>query len=130
MAIKERILLLDLDAFRGEKAFQVGFKVVALEFDPEMWLLAKATVREGDHSDLSSVAIYPNPGSGSLAVYIKDKRVDKVEVYSLLGQKLLSQDLYGRKNESISFTHHLSPGSYVIRVYSDDEVLSSKLLVL
>ncbi len=98
-----------------------GFKVTEVEYDPNLWLLAKTTLLEGDHTDLSSVVVFPNPSNGQLEVYLKDKRIDQLEVFDRLGRSLIQSNPPSRKNESVLLNHDLSPGAYFLRVSVGEE---------
>ena len=106
----------------------VGFKVVAVEYDPRIWLAAKATLVEGNHSDLSDALIFPNPNSGSFNVYLQDKRIDKVELFDLQGRLIAEQETTSRKNEVVPLNFQLQAGTYVLRVYSGEELRVFRLL--
>lgn len=107
----------------------IGFKVTGVDYDPRMWLLAKTTLIEGDHSDLASVAIFPNPSANSFQVFIKDKRIDKVEVYNTIGQLVQSSTAFGRKNEAVSVQHQLGTGYYLVKAYVGNEAVIGKLII-
>lgn len=108
---------------------EVGFKVTSVEFDPNIWLLAKTTLIEGDHTDLASVAVYPNPSSSSVQVFIKNKRIDKVEIYNTLGQLVQATVTSGRKNESVQIDHSLGKGYYLVKAYVGNEAVVGKLII-
>lgn len=112
-----------------EVDLDIGFKVTNVEYDPNMWLLAKTTLIEGDHSDLASVAIFPNPSAKSFQVFIKDKRIDRVEVYNTVGQLMLSSNTFGRKNEAVNVSHQLSTGYYLVKAYVGNEAVIAKIII-
>ncbi|GHV09771.1 hypothetical protein FACS1894162_1120 [Bacteroidia bacterium] len=70
-----------------------------------------------------AVQIYPNPAQTEL--FIKsDVQIQKVEIYTLSGTLLLSENNF---NEKISVSA-LLPGIYLLKVYSGSEVAVSKIV--
>lgn len=63
--------------------------------------------------DIASLKIYPNPTSDSITVSYSEA-IDSVEVYSMLGQKVL--DKKGANTEISLDLSHLSSGTYIIKV--------------
>jgi surface protein len=71
------------------------------------------------------MSIYPNPVNSFFKVSLENnKTADKIEVYSLLGEKVLQ-----RENVNEMSVNELSKGIYIIRVYKGKEVYSEKLIV-
>ena len=63
--------------------------------------------------DIASLKVYPNPTSDSITVSYSEA-IDSVEVYSMLGQKVL--DKKGANTEISLDLSHLSSGTYIIKV--------------
>lgn len=126
---EDTLLVVPQSKLAEQLEFDVGFKVTSVEYDPNIWLLAKATLIEGNHNDLSSISVFPNPSSGSVEVYMKDKRIDELKIYNRLGQLVMEQELNSRKNESVQLNHFLNPGVYFIELRSGDQVSISKFVV-
>ncbi|MDQ0781589.1 T9SS type A sorting domain-containing protein [Chryseobacterium sp. W4I1] len=71
----------------------------------------------------SSARIYPNPTSGSITVKT-EKGLEKYEIFSLSGQKL------SEGNSSIINVESLTPGIYLIRIYTrDKKVITEKIII-
>jgi len=71
----------------------------------------------------SSARIYPNPTSGSVTVKT-EKGLEKYEIFSLSGQKL------SEGNSSIINVESLTPGIYLIRIYTrDKKVITEKIII-
>lgn len=126
---QDTTVIVNMDGLDHSQVYYLGFKAVSIEVDPDLWLLTKITTREGSHTDLGSIAVYPNPGSGSLEVYFRDRKIDFVEIYNPLGSLVYESSMEGRMNESVSFQHNLGPGFYFIRVVSGEEEVVSRFLV-
>jgi len=73
---------------------------------------------------IADLRLYPNPTSQSLTVEA-DRRLKKVEVYSLLGQMALQTSLNGGNSTRLD-VQNLNPGLYIIKVYDVDGRVASK----
>ncbi|MGQ3088849.1 T9SS type A sorting domain-containing protein, partial [Flavobacterium sp.] len=71
----------------------------------------------------NSVKMYPNPATGM--VYIESEQIDitKVEVYSVLGSKVLEGSGKEINIES------LTDGLYLVKLYSGTNSITKKLVV-
>jgi hypothetical protein len=128
---QDSIVLIDHNNAEQELLLDVGFKVTSVVFDPNVWLLAKGVVLEGDHVDLSSVSLYPNPSENTISVYVKDYKLDKIEVLDLQGRVLLESEVLEQKNVVSSFyIKSLANGMYLMRVTSGNESVVLKFVKL
>lgn len=126
---KDSMLIIDLNTKEQILQFTPGFKVTELILDPNSWLLMQATVIEGDHLNTSSVVVYPNPTNGRTSLYVKEKKMDEVEVLNMLGQVVISKKVLALKNTAVELDlTSLSDGTYVIRTTSGDEVVLQKIV--
>ena len=107
----------------------LGHKVEELIVDPNYWNLAKYTLFEGEHSDMSAVSIYPNPANQNLSVFVLDKKVDAVEIMDCLGRIISDYEVMQLKNSTINIdVSHLKSGTYCIRILSDGNYSTAKLI--
>jgi endoglucanase Acf2 len=74
--------------------------------------------------DQSSVTLFPNPTNGMLQISSELIDIDKVEVYSMLGQKLIEQKQH---TESLDL-QSLSSGIYLVKVYSGDQSMTKRIV--
>ena len=74
-------------------------------------------------SELNSIS-FPNPVTGSLSIN-SSVSIDKVEIYNLLGSKVLEQN---KETNKIDVTH-LQPGVYLITLYSGFEKIVKKIII-
>lgn len=74
--------------------------------------------------DDASVKLYPNPVRDVLNITAEGRNVSKIEVYSILGRKVL--DVENTKTVNVST---LSRGVYVSKIYGDDDSVSTKRFV-
>lgn len=102
----------------------IGFKVQEVVFDPQVWLLAQNTLVEGNHIDLQNVSIYPNPAHNELNVYVKDIKLDQLEVVDLIGNQVLNQSVQELKNAITTLDiSSLANGMYFLKIHSDEQVI-------
>lgn len=84
-----------------------------------------AAVRTEDFaSPRSSFTLSPNPSSDKIVI-LGDEVIDQVEVYNLMGQKLMSTKT--STNEDI-IIQHLVSGPYLVKIYSDKGIETRKLI--
>lgn len=60
--------------------------------------------------------VFPNPVHGELTVYLEDGTLKSVAIYSVLGQKAVSQNLPGNRAEATIDVSPLQPGIYFIEI--------------
>jgi len=117
---KELILKLE-NTFSGQ-IFQVipDFKVEKVEFDPELWLLAKSTVQNTDiisgSEDVKNddIKIYPNPVQNILVIENPEEIYSSLLISDAHGKVVRSEKLSGVKS-NIDFSK-LPAGQYFIRL--------------
>jgi hypothetical protein len=82
------------------------------------------------NNDLSFFKIYPNPTTGKLTLElteISEKMSITIEVYSMKGEKLLMENLFGANIHLIDLSSK-QPGLYFIRVMKEDKVGIEKVI--
>jgi len=72
----------------------------------------------------SKFVIYPNPAKESLKIKTKEN-IDKIEIYSSLGQKVYSKS---SKINEIN-TSSLTSGVYLVKIHSNNKVANKKLII-
>lgn len=82
------------------------------------------------HNDLieniNGLSIFPNPVSnGKVFINTKFNLTKKIEIYDVLGKKIMSQTLYG-KELNIS---DLNPGVYILKIKEGEFSATRKLVV-
>lgn len=90
-------------------------------------LIAAITLDDGlsvdDPEFDSMVTLYPNPADKIVYINSKLSEISLIEVYSLLGAKILESDKHSIYVES------LQNGIYLIKIRSDDRTITKKLVV-
>ncbi|WP_299398586.1 T9SS type A sorting domain-containing protein [uncultured Gelidibacter sp.] len=80
----------------------------------------------GASNDIVDLAIYPNPVSnGKITITSNKNQTKQVEIYDVLGKKILSNYLFG-KELNIS---KLTPGIYILRIKEGNNTATRKLVV-
>lgn len=78
---------------------------------------------------MSAVSIYPNPANQNLSVFVLDKKVDAVEIMDYLGRIISDYEVMQLKNSTINIdVSHLKSGTYYIRILSDGNYSTAKLI--
>ena len=71
----------------------------------------------------NQLSIYPNPAKDD--IFVKSEvQIKKVEIYSLTGALLLSENNFKEKISVLTLPH----GVYLVKVYTDKEVAVSKIV--
>ena len=77
-------------------------------------------------TDITDLVIYPNPVSnGKIYITTKQNLTKEVEIYDVLGKKILFHTLFG-KELNIS---RLSPGIYILKIKEGNTSATRKLVV-
>jgi len=75
---------------------------------------------------ISGLSIYPNPVTGSKVYITSDANSTKeIEVYNVLGKKVLIARLTGRELD----VSELTPGIYIVKIKEGEEQATRKLVV-
>lgn len=86
-----------------------------------------AAAQEGKGETIDGLNIYPNPVStGRVYITSKSSLNKDVEIYDVLGKKVLTATLTASKELNIT---SLTPGVYIIKVKEGDATSTRKLIV-
>ena len=85
-----------------------------------------ALVKKSPTENIESLSIFPNPVSnGKVFISTKLNLTKTIEIYDVLGKKIVSQTLYG-KELKIS---DLNPGVYILKIKEGKFSATRKLVV-
>ena len=70
----------------------------------------------------------PNPTNGNVNIEFSSKTESKVEIFNLLGKKCFFNNYFSNQSISIDLSKFES-GTYFVKVYSDNNVDSKKLII-
>ena len=73
----------------------------------------------------SSVIIYPNPTNNKVFVYLSEGKIDKLELYTILGKKIKES----KSQTNFIVVDDLSSGLYIIKVYKENVYTTHKLII-
>lgn len=86
-----------------------------------------AAAQDGRQETIDGLNIYPNPVStGRIYITSKSSLNKDVEIYDVLGKKILSVTLTSSKEVNIA---NLTPGVYIIKIKEGDATATRKLIV-
>lgn len=75
----------------------------------------------------ASLELYPNPASDAVTISSKNGAIDRLVLYTLRGEKILSKNT--RQSEEVLDISTLSNGIYLLHIYVDGSKLTRKLVV-
>jgi Secretion system C-terminal sorting domain/Two component regulator propeller len=76
-----------------------------------------------------SIAIYPNPTAGEFNIYSPEFAINKVELYDVLGQRVLRVENNQRNTEPMSINiSWLARGVYFVKAIGEDFTANAKLI--
>jgi hypothetical protein len=78
----------------------------------------------------SSIRIYPNPAGNQFTLELfgaETAGMQKLEIYSLAGVKVIEQDCSGNRKQTVSVVD-LASGVYVVKVLAGGEIITLKLV--
>ncbi|WP_298514369.1 aryl-sulfate sulfotransferase [uncultured Kordia sp.] len=104
----------DYPAFDG-RTLTAG---AAVEQNPD---LTGCTILSTPESELADLSIIPNPVKNSISI-TGAISVDKVEIYSTLGQLI-----HSTQKRNIDFSNQRA-GLYILKIYSDNKIMTSKII--
>jgi len=78
-----------------------------------------------------AIQVYPNPSEGSFNIVLKNNIEElKVEIFSVLGERILLNEFKMRGNTQFEFNHDLSQGTYLLKISSGNLVRETIRLVV
>lgn len=80
-----------------------------------------------EENETFSVGVYPNPATGEFTVKPATEGMNKVEVYTMVGDKVM--EMNGVQNSFTASTSGMTSGVYVIKVTNNGNTTSSLLTV-
>ena len=100
--------------------------------NPSAPVTAAATGKDEPQLNLSreSFTLYPNPTSGNFTLVQKGEKANgsvKVEVYSMTGEKVMTEQMIGEKSHEFHFSN-IPVGLYFVKVVAGDYVETIKLV--
>ena len=107
-----------------------GFWVDSIQFNPEIWILAKVSgITLGTEDEINIQAnIYPNPAMDVLNVRLPENLTNlQYKIYDLSGKIILTSGLDQGSLISIS-TQTLASGTYIIELYSGEKFFRKKFV--
>jgi hypothetical protein len=103
------------DLLGNQRIFNTTVDMGAFEF-------GSAPLSTENISLLSETTIYPNPVSNNLTIKSKEN-ILKIEVYNLLGKKLIEKE-----NSSFINLSNLKPNIYFVRIFSAKSSISKRII--
>ena len=74
------------------------------------------------------INIYPNPANNQLSITSTDNTLEKIEIYSALGKLVFSKKITTKTGTIISNISQLSSGFYIIKLTTENEIITKNLI--
>ena len=87
-----------------------------------------STLSTEDFNLNESISVFPNPTSEK--VFINGKRIEQIEIYNLLGQKISNQNNIGNKNPIFVDLSVFKRGIYFFRIKTNKRITLKKIIYL
>jgi poly(beta-D-mannuronate) lyase len=94
----------------------------------ELKFYKEGTTASTISNELSQVSLYPSPAKNQLSLKNFSNKVSKIEIYNLLGKKLISNKIVNA-NQTID-TSNLANGIYLVKLSDDNNVSATKKIVI
>lgn len=107
-----------------------GYSTGVKTFDTKSWTITVNTCNVGlvENNISTQVAIYPNPATDKVTVYVNNANADsQINVLNALGQVVLTRTDLSDKNELN--TESLAKGVYFVRVGNGKQTTTTKLVI-
>jgi hypothetical protein len=89
------------------------------------WTCAVGVNETGD--DNNEIKLFPNPTSGKFNVQVSNLKVQNLEVYNVLGEKVYSKSLNDKQTSiEINLSDH-ADGIYFVKLFTDRETIVKKI---
>lgn len=129
---REELKIFTPQKLTEEYTLSVLFDVDTAIFDPQVTVLAKAAVGGMNLGKIQEdpVFVFPNPSNGEI-VNVKSRNPDisKIEIISLLGQTIRTSEFGSSSIQNVSIdVSSLSTGTYIIKIFTDNNVYLKKLI--
>src|SRR5690606_31046324 len=122
--------------FSGEQFYvQPGFEVMAIEIDPELWILAEKKVLYDPDTeiDINAITFQPNPTTSKLWVSLRNPSF-VAKQYSIInseGKIIRTVSPPGGSRSSFEIdVSDLAPGVYVLRLLNGNSSKSGSFVVV
>lgn len=76
----------------------------------------------------AEISLYPNPTSGAFTITDPNSTASAVMVYDISGNRLYETTLES-DNITLNEDYRLSPGMYLVKILTNDEIITKKLIV-
>jgi hypothetical protein len=128
-----KLMVFEPSKLRDSFVFELPFSCDTAIFDPNVTVLAKASVGGVNQNTIQNEEIWllPNPGTDILRVYSRNPNLKKIEVYNAIGDKVREVFLnQGTAGNMLLDMSQLARGTYFIRINTENLVYSKKWLKL
>ena len=76
----------------------------------------------------SNLIIYPNPANRTITIESTTPSLQEVEIYNVMGKLVFRKTLSNNKTQENININHLTTGYYIIKIKTDNEIITKKLI--
>ncbi len=99
--------------------------IVISDIDRGLFIVRDQLLGMNDNNEALNFAVYPNPAKDFVTISSKVEPISQVEIYNVLGQKVLDQNFKETLSENINVSN-LQAGMYVMKINS---AITKRLLI-
>lgn len=127
----DTILILTNNQTPQSFIFDIDFEVDNIFFDSEKWIITKNPIitKTTAENDIFTVKIYPNPIEDDINIKFSEEiKFDSFQIFDTLGNVIKSEQINKFcKNYTIK-TNDLKPNTYIIKIVTNNYVVSKKFI--
>lgn len=95
----------------------------------EIEFYGSSTLSVSEFDSQNKILLYPVPASDILQIKSLSNFLDKIQVYTLDGRKVIEKQLYNITNETSLDTSSLVNGAYIVNLSSNNQVISKMIVI-
>lgn len=121
------------DPFTKDNTFTADLNFVpqSVEFDPDVWILCKATVLKVRPTNSPEIQLFPVPVGNTLSIYAYRGNIETVTIFDVTGRLILNRDYKAERiiNDSHELdVSQLSGGIYIIKISTESGTAVQRII--
>jgi len=121
----DTLIRVEENSLREKVRLNLGFKPDSMEFDPNLWVMARAqTFKESDI--FTNISVYPNPVLSNLSVRHKFSEIYEIKAHGIDGRAIRINNWTGQRDQTEVSLPDLASGMYVLEIIGDLGTIRSK----
>ena len=132
-AERDTLIVFDNNALEQIFSFSPDFMIKSVTFDPDKWLICKykslfVGIEEEENGYFLNV--FPNPTSGELNIESGELKIEKIEIFNVMGKCVLTSPTPPKTKEGKTsiYISHLQTGVYFIKIQTENGTITRKVV--